>query len=138
MMHQKNYNFSFSGLKTAVLYDFQKRSPEIAQSDEYKIAMSHEIQQAIVDVLVSKTARAAKEFAAKSIIIGGGVSANLALRQAMQQTANDLEVQFLAPSVDLSVDNAAMAGVAGYFAFRRGGKAITNPDDLISEPNLGI
>jgi len=136
MINQKNYNFSFSGLKTAVLYDFQKRSPEIAQSDEYKIAMSHEIQQAIVDVLVSKTARAAKEFTAKSIIVGGGVSANLALRQAMQQTANDLEVQFLAPSVDLSVDNAAMAGVAGYFTFRRG--EIVESDNLMSQPNLRI
>lgn len=136
MMRQKNYDFSFSGLKTAVLYEVQKREPKVAQSDEYKIAMSCEIQQAIVDVLVSKTARAAKEFAAKSIIIGGGVSANLALRQALRQAVDDLNIKFLAPSVDLSMDNAAMAGAAGYFAFRRG--EITKPDDLKSHSNLGI
>jgi len=136
MMRQKNYDFSFSGLKTAVLYEVQKREPKVAQSDEYKIAMSCEIQQAIVDVLVSKTARAAKEFAARAIIIGGGVSANLALRQAMQKAAEDLKIKFLAPSVDLSMDNAAMAGAAGYFAFRRG--EITKPDDLKSHSNLGI
>lgn len=136
MMRQKNYNFSFSGLKTAVLYDFQKRPPEVAQSDEYRIAMSYEIQQAIAEVLVFKTARAAKEFAAKSIIIGGGVSANLALRQALRQAADDMNIKFLAPSADLSVDNAAMAGAAGYFAFRRGESV--KPGDLQSRPNLGI
>ncbi len=134
MMRQKNYNFSFSGLKTAVLYDFQKRPPEIARSDEYRIAMSYEIQQAIAEVLVFKTARAAKEFAAKSIIIGGGVSANLALRQELRQAADDMNIKFLAPSGDLSTDNAAMAGAAGYFAFRRGESV--NPDNLKSYPNL--
>ncbi len=136
MINQKNYNFSFSGLKTAVLYEVQKREPKVAQSDEYKIAMSYEIQQAIVDVLVKKTARAAKEFAGKAIIIGGGVSANLALREAMQKMAEELGIQFLAPSGDLSMDNAAMAGVAGYFAFRRG--EIIKPEDLKSQPNLSL
>jgi len=99
--------------------------------------MSFEIQQAIVDVLVSKTARAAKEFAAKSIIIGGGVSANEELRKQMKTAADGLQTKFLAPSFNLSADNAAMAGVAGYFAWRRG-EAVKNPDSLVSKPNLGI
>jgi N6-L-threonylcarbamoyladenine synthase len=137
MIAQKNYNFSFSGLKTAVLYAHQKQNEETRKSPEYLQAMSCEIQQAIVDVLVSKTARAAKEFTAKSIIIGGGVSANAALRAAMQKTADELNIKFLAPGADLSMDNAAMAGAAGYFAFKSGG-AVANPDDLISQPNLGI
>ena len=137
MIAQKNYNFSFSGLKTAVLYARQKQNEETQKSPEYLRMMSFEIQQAIVDVLVSKTARAAKEFTAKSIIIGGGVSANAALRAAMQKTADELNIKFLAPGADLSMDNAAMAGAAGYFAFKSGG-AVANPDDLISQPNLGI
>ena len=137
MIAQKNYNFSFSGLKTAVLYAHQKQNEETRKSPEYPRMMSFEIQQAIVDVLVSKTARAAKEFAAKSIIIGGGVSANAALREAMQKAADELNMKFLAPGADLSMDNAAMAGVAGYFAFKRG-EAVASPDDLTSEPNLGI
>ena len=136
MIAQKNYNFSFSGLKTAILYLHQKQTEETKKSPEYLQAMSYEIQQAIAEVLVFKTARAAKEFAAKSIIIGGGVSANLALRQAMQKTAGDLGVKFLAPSGDLSMDNAAMAGAAAYFAFRRG--ETVSPDKLESQPNLGI
>ncbi len=137
MINQKNYNFSFSGLKTAILYLHQKQDEEIKKSPEYRAAMSHEIQQAIIDVLVKKTCRAAKEFAARSIIIGGGVSANLALREAMKAAAKNLGVRFLAPSADLSVDNAAMAGVAGYFAWKRS-EIAANPDDLVSEPNLGI
>lgn len=137
MMKQKNYNFSFSGLKTAILYFHQKQTEKTKKMPEYLQAMSYEIQQAIVEVLVSKTARAAKEFAARSIIIGGGVSANSALRQAMQKAADELEIRFLSPAVDLSVDNAAMAGAAGYFAFRRD-QAVVTPQDLISKPNLSI
>jgi len=137
MISQKNYNFSFSGLKTAVLYAHQKQNEETQKSPEYLRMMSFEIQQAIVDVLVSKTARAAKEFAAKSIIIGGGVSANEELRKQMKTAADGLQTKFLAPSFNLSADNAAMAGVAGYFAWRRG-EAVKNPDSLVSKPNLGI
>jgi len=136
MMRQKNYNFSFSGLKTAILYFHQKQTEETKKSPEYLQAMSYEIQQAIVEVLVSKTARAAKEFAVRSIIIGGGVSANPVLRQAMQKAADELKIRFLSPAVDLSVDNAAMAGVAGYFAFRRG--ETVSSDELQAQPNLGI
>jgi N6-L-threonylcarbamoyladenine synthase len=137
MLKQKNYNFSFSGLKTAVLYLHQKQTPATQKSIEYRREMSYQIEQAIVDVLVAKTKRAAESFAAKSIIIGGGVSANVVLRDRMQKAAEGLGLKLLAPSPDLSVDNAAMAGVAGYFAWKRG-EAIKNPEDLKSEPNLGI
>jgi len=137
MMKQKNYDFSFSGLKTAILYFHQKQTEKTKKMPEYLQAMSYEIQQAIVEVLVKKTARAAKEFAARSIIIGGGVSANSALRQAMQKAADELEIRFLSPAVDLSVDNAAMAGAAGYFAWKRG-EITADPDELESQPNLGI
>ncbi|MFA6376268.1 MAG: tRNA (adenosine(37)-N6)-threonylcarbamoyltransferase complex transferase subunit TsaD [Candidatus Paceibacterota bacterium] len=137
MMNQKNYNFSFSGLKTAVLYSHQKQTPETQNSKEYQRAMSYEVQQAIVEVLVSKTKRAAETLGAKSIIIGGGVSANKVLREEMKKSAKGLEIKFLAPSPDLSVDNAAMAGVAAYFAWKWG-EIVANPDDLLSEPNLGI
>ncbi len=137
MLRQKNYNFSFSGLKTAVLYLHQKQTPEIQKDPEYLCEMSYQIEQAITDVLVAKTKRAAQEFKARSIIIGGGVSANLELRTRIEDVTRELELKFLAPSPDLSVDNAAMAGVAGYFAFKRG-QAAKDPQDLVSQPNLGI
>jgi N6-L-threonylcarbamoyladenine synthase len=137
MIRQKNYNFSFSGLKTAVLYSHQKQTDVTKNSPDYWREMSYQIETSIVDVLISKTKRAAEEFEVKSIIIGGGVSANRSLRDRMAATAEGLGIRFLAPSSDLSVDNAAMAGVAGYFAFRRG-QIADSPEDLISEPNLGI
>jgi len=137
MLNQKNYNFSFSGLKTAILYFHQKQTSETQRLPEYLQNMSHEIQQAIVDVLVAKTERAAEQFDVKSIIIGGGVSANDVLRNSMQKAAKGLGMKFLAPSPDLSVDNAAMAGVAAYFAWKRG-EIVENPEELQSEPNLGI
>lgn len=137
MMGQKNYNFSFSGLKTAVLYYHQKQTPETQKSKGYLQIMAYEIQQAIVDVLVAKTKRAAQEFNVKSIIIGGGVAANETLRKKMKKAAKDLKVKFLAPAPELSVDNAAMAGVSAYFVWRRG-EAVKDFEDLKSEPNLEI
>ena len=69
MIYQKNYDFSFSGLKTAVLYDFRSRTPKIGKSKGYIREMCKEIQQAIIDVLIHKTFKAAKDFRAKSIIL---------------------------------------------------------------------
>jgi N6-L-threonylcarbamoyladenine synthase len=137
MIGQKNYNFSFSGLKTAVLYLHQKQAPEVQKDSEYLRQMSYEIETAIVEVLVAKAKRAALEVDAKSIIIGGGVSANQVLRKNLEAAANDLGVKFLAPAPDLSVDNAAMAGASAYFAWKRN-EAVANLDDLQSAPNLGI
>jgi len=137
MLKQKNYNFSFSGLKTAVLYSHQKQAEETKISPEYRHEMSYQVEAAIVDVLVSKTKRAVEARVARSIIIGGGVSANKILRRRMEEAASELGLKFLAPSPDLSVDNAAMAGVAAYFAWKRH-EAVAAPEDLQSEPNLGI
>jgi N6-L-threonylcarbamoyladenine synthase len=139
MLNRKNFNFSFSGLKTAVLYLHQKQTLETQKSKIYSQGMSYEIQQSIIDVLVSKTMRAAIEFNVKSIIIGGGVSANHALRDEFRKKIKESKnkFKFLAPSRDLSCDNAAMAGVAAYFAWKRGEMA-KNPEDLVSDPNLGI
>ncbi|PIZ89669.1 MAG: tRNA (adenosine(37)-N6)-threonylcarbamoyltransferase complex transferase subunit TsaD, partial [Candidatus Nealsonbacteria bacterium CG_4_10_14_0_2_um_filter_37_10] len=81
MIYQKNYDFSFSGLKTAVLYDFRKQKPKIRKSREYIREMCREAQQAIIDVLIRKTIKAAKDYKAKSIILGGGVAANDELRR---------------------------------------------------------
>jgi len=66
MIYQKNYDFSFSGLKTAVLYDFKNRPKKIRESRGYKRAMAVEVQQAVIDVLTTKTIKAAKEYRAKN------------------------------------------------------------------------
>ena len=117
MIYQKNYDFSFSGLKTAVLYDFRSRSPKIRKSKEYIRAMCAEIQQAIIDVLIHKTLKAAKNFKAKSVILGGGVAANNELKKQFQEKVKK-EIpysKFYIPDSKYCTDNAAMIAVTAYF-----------------------
>jgi len=132
MIHQKNFDFSFSGLKTAVLYDFKNRPPKIRQSPkenlrfptgqakEYIRAMAAEVQQAIVDVLINKTFRAVKEFNTKTIIIGGGVAANEKLRKQFKVQSLKSKVNFLVPPKEFCTDNAAMVGITAFFHYLKG------------------
>lgn len=93
MIHDKNYNFSFSGLKTAVLYKAQSLNPNPSTlSPKQKADICKAFQDAAVDVLVTKTMRAAKEFGAKSISLSGGVAANEALRGALIVNCQKLNV----------------------------------------------
>jgi N6-L-threonylcarbamoyladenine synthase len=116
MLHEKNYDFSFSGLKTAVLY-FSKEHTKAKKSD---IAAS--FQQAAVDVLVQKTMRAAEQYGARSVILCGGVAANKKLRRDMRSVTKKMGVSFFAPRTAYNFDNAAMIGAAGYMAHCRGKK----------------
>lgn len=138
MLHQKNYDFSFSGLKTAVLYDFRDRPPKIRKSKEYIRAMSAEVQQAIIDVLISKTLRAAEEYKAKTIILGGGVASNEELREQFKEKIKkeSPNIQYLIPNIQLCTDNAAMVGVAGYFHYLKGKKY--NLEKIKANANLRI
>ena len=120
MIHQKNYDFSFSGLKTAVLYHYQETPPKIRNSKRYIQKMAFEVQEAIVEVLVSKTARAVKEYKGKTIILGGGVAANQKLRREMRKKAKELNCNFLVPKAKFCVDNAVMVGMTGFFHWLRG------------------
>lgn len=137
MMYAKDYDFSFSGLKTAVLYEFKKRPLKIRKSKEYIQAMCHEVQQAIIDVLIHKTIKAAKDFRVKSIILGGGVAANKELRK---QFAERIEkeipnTKYLMPDIKYCTDNAAMIAVTAYFNRK---KAIKNWQKIEVNANLKI
>ena len=117
MIHQKNYDFSFSGLKTAVLYDYKKRSSKEKKSKKYIQEMSFEIQQTIIDVLISKTLKAAKDYKAKTIILGGGVIANTELKKQFKEKMKK-EIpnsKLYIPASKLCTDNAVMIGITGYF-----------------------
>jgi N6-L-threonylcarbamoyladenine synthase len=117
------WNFSFSGVKTAAFYllrDFGGAvdgvpNPRVPVND---IAAC--FQESVVDWLAEKTARAAQQFGAQAILVGGGVSANGALRERLAAAAGARPVHF--PPLSLCTDNAAMIGAAAYFAFRRGAR----------------
>lgn len=134
MINQKNYDLSFSGLKTAVLYYLRDQQPKV-KSYKLKANVSASFQQAAFDVLISKTLRAAEEFKAKSIIISGGVAANKTLQKQFKFKIKNskLKIVFLAPSKNLCVDNAAMIAVAGYINYLRKKKR-----KLAANGNLGL
>jgi len=138
MIYQKNYDFSFSGLKTAVLYDFKNRPSKVRKSKIYIQEMAKEVQQAIIDVLIYKTLKAAKNFKAKSIILGGGVASNEELReQFKEKIQKELpNIQYLIPNIQLCTDNAAMVAVAGYFHWLKGEKY--NLEKIKANANLRL
>lgn len=108
MIYDKNYDFSFSGLKTSVLY-YLRDNPKAKKAD---VAAS--FQKAAVDVLVAKAIRAAKEFKTKSIILSGGVAANMFLRKTLENAAKEIGRNFLVPPMDFNTDNAVMIAAAAY------------------------
>lgn len=117
MMHTNDYDFSFSGLKTAVLYKLRDTNPETAKTEGFIQEMCVQIQQAIVDVLIKKTVNAARAYKVKTIILGGGVSANQELRkQLAEKIESDMpNTKYLIPDAALSTDNALMIAITGYF-----------------------
>lgn len=134
MMYQKNYDFSFSGLKTAVLYEVKK-----LKTINYKLktAFCAEIQQAIIDVLIHKTIKAAKDFRVKSIILGGGVAANTELREQFkyQLKTKNYQLNFLVPPKNLCTDNAAMIAATAYFHRK---ESINDFQEIKADGNLKI
>jgi len=121
MIKHKNYDFSFSGLKTAVLHIIKSQKSKV-KSQKFIQETCRETQQAIIDVLIEKTIRAAKEYKAKTVILSGGVAANDELRQQLKLKIVNckLKIEFLTPSKILCTDNAAMIALAGYFRYKLG------------------
>ncbi len=132
MIHQKNYDFSFAGLKTAVLYDLRKRKEKEKELLSFKREMAREVQQAIIDVLLKKTLNAAKNFRAKSIILGGGVVANKELRK---QFLKAWKGKIFFPKKELCTDNGLMVALAGYFHQK---EATKKYEKIEAKPNSRI
>lgn len=114
MIHSDTCDFSFSGLKTSVLYTL-KKIPELTEEIKQKVAK--EFEDAVIEVLISKTKKALAESGAQTLVIGGGVSANKKIKKAFENMIESefSEVTLHTPNPELSTDNAIMIAVAGYF-----------------------
>jgi N6-L-threonylcarbamoyladenine synthase len=141
MLHSGNYNFSYSGLKTSVLYllrDLEKNNPNTLQNDELKKSVALEFENAAIEVLVTKTIRALEEYHAQTLIIGGGVAANTYLREQIKEKIKDaLGITVLFPTRELSTDNSVMIGMALYYQLLRG-KEKSASNNVKADGNLSI
>lgn len=138
------YDFSFSGLKTAARREVARElgtDVNVMSSDgqpltEAAVAeLAYGFQESVVDVLTSKTLRAAEEIRAKTIVVGGGVAANSVLRGRIEQGAATRGIRVVVPRPGLCTDNAAMIGAAGFFRARAGARAGA---DLAAKPSLKL
>lgn len=118
-LEEGSYDFSFSGLKSAVIntvHNAEQRGEKIKPAD-----LAASFQSAVIDVLITKTVKAAEELQVKQVVLAGGVAANKGLRQALQdQFADNPEVELVIPPLSLCTDNAAMIAAAGSVSFENG------------------
>ena len=115
MINSDNFDFSFSGLKTAIRYALENDKNWKNKIPEY----CAEFQQAIIDVLIKKTISASNKFNIKTIMLAGGVSANKELRKQLKKQVLKNNFKFNMPNLKYTTDNAAMIATAGYFKFLR-------------------
>lgn len=130
-LEEGSYDFSFSGLKSAVIntiHNAKQRGEELKKED---IAAS--FQDSVIDVLTKKTSRAAKENRVNQVIVAGGVAANNGLRTALKNEFTDLGIPLLIPPLNLCTDNAAMIAAAGTISYEKG---IRSGLDLNANPSL--
>lgn len=127
------YDFSFSGLKSSVLNHVNSLEMKHEEINRANVAAS--FQEAVVDVLVTRTILAAKKYGMKCVAIAGGVAANSALQKVMRATCLENELEFYYPSPIYCTDNAAMIGAAAYYEFIKGKRSGL---DLNAVPNLKI
>ena len=128
------YQFSFSGLKTAVLNAVQ----ESVDLDRDKAHIARGFQDALIGSLVEKTFRAADAFGRKRVILGGGVACNTTLATAMRERLSEIGATVFAPTPRLATDNAAMIARAGLFHFERGERSGLDLNAFASQPIPGL
>lgn len=127
------YDFSFSGIKSAVLNYINSANMQGKEINRADVAAS--FQKAVVDALVSRAVRLAKECGMDKLAIAGGVASNSALRAAIQEECTKNNIRFYSPSPILCTDNAAMIGAAAYFEYIKGAR---HGYDLNAIPNLKL
>ncbi|MCX6797616.1 MAG: tRNA (adenosine(37)-N6)-threonylcarbamoyltransferase complex transferase subunit TsaD [Candidatus Falkowbacteria bacterium] len=131
MLNVNNFNFSFSGLKTSLLYKLKKDNNWPNRINEYCFAY----EEAIIEILVKKTLKAATKYKIKTIMLAGGVSANKELREEFKLKLSK-KYHFLVPALDHTTDNAVMIATAGYYRYKN--KGVKNRSNLKVDSNLKL
>ncbi len=119
MIHDKNFDFSFSGLKTSVLYYLKNQNLLNPRPKTLVANIAASFQQAATEVLVKKTLKAANAFGAKSVLLSGGVAANKKLRKDLKHEALKMGMEFFVADQKYNTDNAVMIAAAGYMSHLR-------------------
>ncbi|HEV8601426.1 MAG TPA: tRNA (adenosine(37)-N6)-threonylcarbamoyltransferase complex transferase subunit TsaD [Patescibacteria group bacterium] len=133
MLNSPDFNFSFSGLKTAVLYELLKHK---TAGKKLKADMAASLQQAIVETLIGKLERAAIKFKPRTMMLGGGVAANELLRQEFIMLSKKLKIKASIPKLEYCTDNAAMIGLAAHYRLmNEKSKQLNN---FTADPNLPL
>jgi N6-L-threonylcarbamoyladenine synthase len=136
MIYSKDFDFSFSGLKTAVLYYIRDNG---TLDEETKSDIAKEFEDAVIEVLVTKTLKAMDKYKVRTLILGGGVSGNKHLQRTfkkhLKKVDSGISVHF--PTKTLSTDNALMIAIAGYFQYKDK-KFVKNNQKLKAIGNLSL
>lgn len=133
MLEKGSYDFSFSGLKTAVLnyaHKLEQRGEEVNKAD-----LAASFQEAVVDVLVDKSMMLLKETGLKTLAVSGGVAANSRLKERLKEECDKEGIKFYHPSLILCTDNAAMIAMAGYLNYKNG---VVDDNFMKVYPNLEL
>ena len=117
-LNDDSYNFSFSGLKSAVInlaHNCEQRGEELNKEN-----LAKSFQDVVVETIKKKTLKAIKDYKVKRLVVAGGVSANSAIREALEELCKENKIDFSVPSLKYCTDNATMIGAAGYYAYKNG------------------
>lgn len=135
MLYSKNFDFSYSGLKTSVLYLIKKIGK---LDDKTKSDIALEFENAAIECLTYKTSKAIQKYKIKTLIVAGGVAANTHLRNEVTKLAKKLKVKLLFPTKELSTDNSLMIGIVGYIHYVKNKKKYTKNTRVIADGNLKL
>jgi N6-L-threonylcarbamoyladenine synthase len=137
MLHSKNFDFSYSGLKTAVLYLIKDMGGLEKINEKTKAQIALEFENAAIECLIHKTRKAIEKYKIETILVGGGVSANKYLRGEMKKLAGK-KIGLMFPTKELSTDNSLMIGIAGYLNFIKNKRKVPRPTSIKATGNLRL
>ena len=137
ILHAKNFDFSFSGLKTAVLYLIRDFGGLEKINKKTKAEIALEFENAAIECLVHKTNKAIEKYKIKTLVVGGGVAANKHLRNEMKKLCSR-KTKLLFPPQYLSTDNSLMIGIAGYLNYLKNKKKTPKPESIKANGNLSL